>query len=68
MSIQDWGAIGEVVGAIAVLVTLVYLAKQIKHSSEVAMLSVLQARPGPLSQELFELVETRSRLIGKTDG
>ncbi len=36
MSIQDWGAIGEVVGAIAVLLTLLYLAKQIKHSIDVA--------------------------------
>ncbi len=36
MSIQDWGAIGEIAGAIAVLLTLLYLAKQIKHSSDVA--------------------------------
>ena len=36
MSIQDWGAIGEIVGAIAVLLTLLYLARQIKHSSDVA--------------------------------
>jgi hypothetical protein len=30
MTLQDWGAIGEVVGAIAVVVTLIYLAKQIR--------------------------------------
>lgn len=36
MTIQDWGAIGEIVGAVAVLLTLLYLAKQIKHSSDVA--------------------------------
>ena len=36
MEIQDWGAIGEIVGAIGVLVTLVYLARQIRHGSEVA--------------------------------
>jgi len=36
MSIQDWGAVGEIVGAIAVLVTLIYLARQIRHSSDVA--------------------------------
>lgn len=36
MSIQDWGAIGEIIGAIAVLLTLLYLAIQIKHSSDVA--------------------------------
>jgi len=30
MSLQDWGAIGELLGAIAVVVTLIYLAKQIR--------------------------------------
>jgi len=30
MNLQDWGAIGEVVGALAVVVTLIYLAKQIR--------------------------------------
>ena len=32
MSIQDWGAIGEVVGAVAILVTLIYLATQIRYA------------------------------------
>ena len=36
MSIEGLGALGEIVGALAVLASLVYLAKQIKHSSEVA--------------------------------
>jgi hypothetical protein len=33
MTLQDWGSIGEVVGAIAVVVTLIYLAKQIKQNT-----------------------------------
>ena len=33
MTWQDWGSIGEVVGAIAVVVTLIYLAKQIKQNT-----------------------------------
>lgn len=32
MSIQDWGAIGELVGALAVVATLIYLSIQIKIS------------------------------------
>ena len=32
MTIQDWGAIGEIVGAIAVVVTLGYLASQIRYA------------------------------------
>jgi hypothetical protein len=30
MTLQDWGAIGELVGAVAVIVTLIYLAKEIR--------------------------------------
>jgi len=33
MSIQDWGAIGEVVSAIGVIVTLLYLATQIRQNT-----------------------------------
>jgi hypothetical protein len=32
MTIQDWGAVGEIVGAIAIVVTLVYLANQMRHA------------------------------------
>jgi hypothetical protein len=33
MNLQDWGAISQVVGAIAVVVTLIYLAKQIQQNT-----------------------------------
>ncbi len=33
MSIQDWGAIGEILGALAVFLSLGYLALQIRHSN-----------------------------------
>jgi len=39
MDVEALGAVGEVVGALAVLISLIYLAKQIKHSSEVAKVS-----------------------------
>ncbi|MFT7213855.1 MAG: hypothetical protein ACI9XK_004114 [Granulosicoccus sp.] len=32
MTIQDWGAIAEVVGSVAIIVTLIYLAIQIKFA------------------------------------
>jgi len=34
MSIQDWGAIGEIIGGIAVVASLVYLAVQIRQNTE----------------------------------
>ncbi len=33
MTIQDWGAIGELVGGVAVIVTLIYLAFQIRQNT-----------------------------------
>ncbi len=39
MSIQDWGAVGEIVGAIAVIFTLVYLARQIRENSRQVRIS-----------------------------
>jgi len=32
VSVQDWGAVGEILGAIAILVTLVYLATQVRYA------------------------------------
>jgi hypothetical protein len=34
MTLEDWAAIAEIVGALAVVLTLVYLAVQVKHSKE----------------------------------
>jgi uncharacterized protein YoxC len=34
MSLDNWAAIAEIVGAIAVVVTLIYLTIQIKHSKD----------------------------------
>ena len=33
MDIQDWGALGEILGAIGVVATLIYLARQIRENS-----------------------------------
>ena len=39
MSIQEWGAIGELIGGLAVILTLIYLARQIKAQNKEARLS-----------------------------
>ena len=31
-----WGALGELLGALAVVITLVYLAKQVRYSNIIA--------------------------------
>ena len=44
MTIQDWGAIGELLSAVAVVVTLGYLATQIRYARLTASDASRQAR------------------------
>lgn len=53
MSIQDLGAIGELLGSLLVLITLIYLAVQVRHSRELleenrklSLSAAYQARTG----------------------
>ena len=41
MTIQDWGAIGELVGGAAVVLTLVYLAVQLRQNTKSVETSAL---------------------------
>jgi hypothetical protein len=43
MSIQNWAAIAEVVGAVAIVVTLIYLAVQIRDGNREARANTIQA-------------------------
>ena len=44
MSIQDWGAIGEIIGALAVVASLIYLATQIRQNTRQISLSMDSAK------------------------
>jgi hypothetical protein len=66
MSIQDWGAIGELLGSVAVLVSLVYLASQVRQTREQAQLDselhltdqmALHTEKMALDPELARIVE-----------
>ena len=43
-TVQDLGSLGELVGSLAVLVTLVYLAQQVRQSNRLAIAASYQAR------------------------
>jgi hypothetical protein len=43
MSVQDWGAVGEIVGAIAVVISLLYLATQIRTQNRETRLSTINS-------------------------
>lgn len=65
MTFQDWGAIGEVIGALAVVVTLIYLAKQIRlntHAMEearkLALAQTYQLRSDALQAMLVQAADS----------
>lgn len=41
LSIQDWGAVGEIISAIAVVISLLYLAVQIRNQNRESRLSTI---------------------------
>ena len=51
MSIQDWGAIGEILGSIGVILTLLYLAAQIRQNNR----SLIETSSSQISQSLANI-------------
>ncbi|MGI9262517.1 MAG: hypothetical protein ACR2QR_10805 [Woeseiaceae bacterium] len=43
MTIQDWGAIGEMIGGVAIIVSLLYVGLQLKQGNREAKAATLQA-------------------------
>jgi len=43
MSLQNWGAIGELLGGVAIIVSLLYVGLQIKHGNRETIAATLQA-------------------------
>ena len=52
MSIQDWGAIGEIVGALAVVASLIYLAVQIRQNTRQISQSLESAKLAAFEQNV----------------
>jgi hypothetical protein len=57
MTIQEWGAIGELVGGVAVLATLVYLAVQLRRTTRVAHRQTYNAGAEAISRFSLELAK-----------
>ena len=43
MTIQEWGAIGELIGGIAIIISLIYVGIQIKHSTRATEAAATQS-------------------------
>ena len=61
MSIMELGALGEFVAAVAVLITLIYLTTQVRHTREESARAVLQSRA-----QLDQAADQPRRLAGRT--
>ncbi len=68
MTIQDWGAIGEIVGGIAVVVTLIYLAAQIRQNTRAVRANTFQGVVDSLTSGIAEITRdaevTRIWIVG----
>ena len=63
MSIQDWGAIGEIVGAIAVVASLIYLAVQIRQNTRQISLNLESSKLAAFEQNVESGNRARELLI-----
>ena len=61
MDIQDWGAIGDFVGGIAIIVSLVYVGVQIKQSTAAARAATSQAFSAQYTDHMVRLQNVEFR-------
>ena len=64
MSIQDWGAIGEILGAIGVIVTLLYLATQLRQNTK-AMKSATVQTYNQTAMNISDFMSDHARMFTK---
>lgn len=57
MTLQDWGALGELVGGFAIIVSLVYVGLQIKQSAQASRAATRQS----FSTQYGDLISTMTR-------
>lgn len=55
MTLQDWGALGELIGGVAIIVSLVYVGLQIKQSTAAARAATSQAFSAQYSEQMFHI-------------
>ena len=57
MTIQDWGAVGEIIGGIAVVITLIYLVVQIRESTRATHRNMYSSASADVSRFWLELAK-----------
>ena len=67
MTIQDWGAIGEIIGAAAVVASLIYLAVQIRQNTRRMTLTLESAKLAAFERNVESGNRTRELLISNPE-
>ncbi len=49
MTLQEWGALGELIGGIGIIVSLIYVGAQISQNTKITRVSTTQAFLGQVS-------------------
>ena len=57
MSLQDWGAIGELIGGFAIIVSLIYVAAQIRQSTQATRVATSQTFTDQYMRAVTQLYE-----------
>jgi len=63
MTLQDWGALGEVVGGVAIIVSLVYVGLQVRQSTQAARAATSQSFAAQYSTHMELLTRPELRDI-----
>lgn len=63
MTIQDWGAIGEIVGALAVVASLIYLAAQIRQNTRQIKLSLESSKLAAFERNVESGIRARDVFV-----
>ena len=66
MTIQDWGAVGEIVGGVGVIASLLYLAVQIRQNSRMARNATTQHILGQSAQMNIQVAGDVSDALAKS--
>lgn len=67
MSIQEWGAIGEIIGGIAVVASLVYLAMQIRQNTKQLSMTIKSAELAAFERNVDASSRFRQMFITNPD-
>jgi len=57
MTLQDWGALGEIIGAVAIIISLIYVGLQIRQSTLASRAATSQAYTSQFISSISALLE-----------